>query len=192
MASFVSSSLNTGRLIFIWPPISLWHWWPQCLCPEPLDPTDCEDIDEAVDIELQSLLNLGSSEGEGNQGGAAHCCHCLWPLSWPLCLAGLGSHPGVSHHSTAIGNFGKCGGQSGLMKLNFSNTDRMVQGHPGPLGSMCHLVMAWEINHRPSPRFTGLALSRLCLPTQLIAPDNVHAASWALPKLNPYPREHDP
>ena len=53
----------------------------------------------------------------------------------------------------------------------------MKQGHPGPLGSMCLLVMAWVINCQPLSRLTGLALSWACLPTQLIAPDSMNAAS---------------
>ena len=55
----------------------------------------------------------------------------------------------------------------------------------GPLGLMHNSVMAWVINHQPSPRLTGFAMSWSCLPTQPMAPDSVNVASHALPKLSP-------
>ena len=61
----------------------------------------------------------------------------------------------------------------------------MEHGCPGPLGSMCLLVMAWATNHQPSPRLTGLVLSWTFLPTQLMAPNNVNMASHTLPKVSP-------
>ena len=67
MASLVSSSLKTGKLIFIWPPNSLGHWpWFECL--EPPDQLDLDDTNDEVDAELWSLSNPWSSEGEGDWG----------------------------------------------------------------------------------------------------------------------------
>ena len=71
MVSFVSSSLKTGWLIFIWPPDSLWCW-PQCVCLEPPDLSDLDDTDEEVDTELLSLLNPWYGEGEDDGGGPLH------------------------------------------------------------------------------------------------------------------------
>ena len=48
------ASLETGRLIFIWPLSSLPHQ-PQCAYLEPTDIPECDDTDEEVDIELPSL-----------------------------------------------------------------------------------------------------------------------------------------
>ena len=62
----MSSSLKTGRLIFIWPPDSLWCHQPQCECLEHPDLLDLDDTDEEVDVELQSLLNPQSGEGKGD------------------------------------------------------------------------------------------------------------------------------
>ena len=74
MASFMSSSLKTSRLIFIWPPDSLWHHQPWFECLEPTGITDLDDTDEEVDTELWSLSNpwSGPGEGDGGGGGAAH------------------------------------------------------------------------------------------------------------------------
>ena len=65
-ASLASSSLKMGMFIFI-------HVSSQCLLPnlEHLDPSeqsDWDDIEDAMDIELLSLLNPWSGEGEGNLG----------------------------------------------------------------------------------------------------------------------------
>ena len=77
MASFMSSSLKTGKFIFIWPPISLQHWlWCECL--EPPDLSDLDDTDEEVDTELWSLLNPWSGECEGDGGRVAHMSHPTW------------------------------------------------------------------------------------------------------------------
>ena len=64
MMSFVSSSLKTGRLIFIWPLDSWWgHWlWHRCL--EPPDLSDLNGTDEEGDAKLWSLLNLWFGEGK--------------------------------------------------------------------------------------------------------------------------------
>ena len=78
-ASFVSSSLRTGRLTFIWPLDSLQHCWLQCKCLEPPDLSDLIDTHEEVDSKLWSLSNPQSGQSVGNGGGAAHnsCCPIL-------------------------------------------------------------------------------------------------------------------
>ena len=57
---------------------------PHLGCWDPSDLSDLDDIKEAVDTELQLLLNSGSGEGEGNHSNGG-----LWSLqcllhSWPL------------------------------------------------------------------------------------------------------------
>ena len=111
----MSSSLKTSRLIFIWPPGSLWHWlW--CECQEPPDLSDCDDTNEDVDTELLSFLNQWSSEGEGVGGCATHgshhhwshfqpCCR-TWPQSW---CDGQSVCPGSSMHSSTLWNISSCG-----------------------------------------------------------------------------------
>ena len=69
MASFVSSSLKTGRLIFIWPPDSWWGHWLWCVCLEPPNLWDLDDTDEEGDAELQSLSYLHSGKGKGDRVG---------------------------------------------------------------------------------------------------------------------------
>ena len=73
---------------------------------------------------------------------------------------------GSPHHSTGVEGLAAHGDWSWLWKLNGGNGGGMEQGCPGPLGSMHSLVMAWAINHWPSPRLAGLMLSWACLPTQ--------------------------
>ena len=60
-----SSSLNTGRFIFIWAPSSLFHL-PHWEHWDPSDLSDMDDINEAINNELLSLSNLWSREGDGN------------------------------------------------------------------------------------------------------------------------------
>ena len=115
--------------------------------------------------------------------GSVSWLHCsAWPWSQydtqRLCL-------GTSHHSVAVGSLSPFGDSPWLQKLNGSDAGRIEQGHPGPLGSMHHLVMVWVINCQPSSRLTWLTLSWACLPTQLMAPDSVNMASHTSPKLNP-------
>ena len=95
----MSSSLKTGKFIFIWALVS-----PHCLscwgCWEPLDLSDSDDIEEAVNTELLSLSNLWSRDGNGGWGGGSpwSLLHQLqfWPLggwwgnSWWSELASLG------------------------------------------------------------------------------------------------------
>ena len=84
MASFVSSSLKTGKLILVWALVSL-HHLPHQQCWEPSNLSDCDDTNEAFNTGLLLLLNLQSREGEGGWGGIS-----LWSLlcqlwSQPLC-----------------------------------------------------------------------------------------------------------
>ena len=171
MASFMSSSLKTGRLIFLWHPDSLQHHQLLFEYLESPDLLDLNDTNEEVDTVLESLSNLWSGEGKGDGGGVAHSSCCLWPWSWPFYNAqphswydGLKSCLGTSHHSAAFVSLA-CEDWSWLQKLNGDDAGRIEQGHPGPLGSMHHLVMAWVINCWPSSRLTGLALSWACLTT---------------------------
>ena len=192
MVSFVSSSLKTDRLIFIWPTATLQGHQPCHGCLKPPNPSHIDATDEEVDAEILSNSNPWSDESKGNWGGAAHNSHCLWPQSQPHCGAQhhfwcTGQEPslGTSHHSATTRKFAGCGDNSWLQTLNGVETDRMEQGWPGPLGLMCPSVMVWVINHWPSPRLTGLVLSWACLPTQLMAPDSVNAVSHTSPDLSP-------
>ena len=104
----------------------------------------------------------------------------------------LGSHLGTSHHSAIVGSLAAHGYWSSLWKLNGGDAGTMVQGHLGPLGLMYHLVMAWAINCWPSPRLTGLVLSCACLPTQLVAPNNMNVVFHTSPKLSPSLEQDSP
>ena len=85
MASLVSSSLKTDRLIFMCPLGSLWVCQPWLGCLEPPNFSDIDATDEEVDAELLSLSNPWSDESEGEWGGATHNSHCPWPWPWPWC-----------------------------------------------------------------------------------------------------------
>ena len=89
MASLVSSSLKTGRLIFIWPPGSQQGYQPWCGCLNPSNLSDIDDTVDEVDAVLLSLLNPWSEESEGDWGRATHNSCCLWPQFQPHCGAGL-------------------------------------------------------------------------------------------------------
>ena len=153
MASFVSSSLRTGRLIFIWPLDSLWGHL------EPPHLLDLDNTNEEVDAELWSLSNPWSGKGEGNRGAAAHNFHfhqphCgAWPLSW---YTGQGPCLGTFHCAATVGRLAGCRDRSWLLKLNGVDADGMEWGHPGPHGLMHPLVMASVINCWPLPRLTRL------------------------------------
>ena len=67
-----------------------------------------------------------------------------------------------------------------------------TEGDQAHIGSVCPLVIAWVINHLPSPMLTGLALSCACLPTHAMISDNVNVASLASPKVSPSPNEWHP
>ena len=147
MASLVSSSLKTGRLIFIWPPGSLWSCQPWCGCLEPPNPSDIDATDEEVHAELLSLSNPWSDESEGDWGGATHNSCCLWPQSQPHCgtwpcswCMGWGPSLGTSHHSAAAGKFAGCRDKSWLQKLNGVEAGGMEQGWPDPLDL---IVLQW-------------------------------------------------
>ena len=72
--SLASSSLKVGRFIFMQASSSQWHL--PCLeCLDLSHQSDLDDIEEAVNNELMSLLNPWSGEGKGNQGDQG-----LWSL----------------------------------------------------------------------------------------------------------------
>ena len=199
MVSFVSSSLKTGRLIFIWPLDSWWGCCPWHGCLETTHVLDLSDTHEEVDAEPWSLSNPWSGEGKGNGGGVAHnslppsldltqsqsqpCCG-VWHHSW---YPGLGPCLGTSHHAAAVGRLAGHRDRPWLLKLNGVDAGGMELRCPGPPGLMCPSVMAWEINHQPSPRLTRLVLSLACLPTQLMAPDSMNLVSHTSLRLNPSP-----
>ena len=167
MASLVSSSLKTGRFIFTWPPVSLWGHQPWCGCLEPLDLSDINATDEAIDAELLLLSNPWSDESKGNWGGATHNSCGLWSWSWPHSWwARWGLSLGTSHHSGTAGMFAGHGDEFWLWKLNGVEAGGIEWGQPGPLGSMCPSLMTWAISHQMSPRLASLVLSWNGLPTQ--------------------------
>ena len=158
-----------------------------------------DDTDEEVNAVLWSLSNPWSDDGKGDGGGAAHTSHCPWPQSRSHCDAqphsgytGLGPCLGTSHHATAVGRLAGCRAWSWLLKLNGVNAGIMEWRHPGPLGLMHPLVMAWAINCRPSPMLTGLVMSLACLPTQLVAPNSMNMMSHTSPRLSTSPNDHCP
>ena len=184
IASLVSSSLRTGRFIFILPLGSLQVHQPQHGHQETPNLSYIDATDEEVDAELLSLLYPWSGESEGNWSGNTHNSHCPQPWSEPCCGAWphswcTGQHWGLgtSHHSASAGRFAVCRDKTWLWKLNGVDAGGMEWGWPGPLGSMCPSVMTWGINCQPSPRLTGLVLSWACLPTQLMPPDNIDMVS---------------
>ena len=61
MASFVSLSLKTGRLIFKWPLDSQQGHWPWHECLEPPDLSDLNDTDAEVDGEVLPLTLFAPS-----------------------------------------------------------------------------------------------------------------------------------
>ena len=92
-------------------------------------------------------------------------------------------------YSLVLWGLSSCRGPSWLWNLNGKNTGRQVWGHPGPLASVHHSLMACAIICWPSHRLNALALSWACLPTQFMAPDSVNMVSWASPNLRPSPRD---
>ena len=66
MASLVSSSLKTSRLIFIRLPGSQWGCCPQHGHLNAPDLSDIDDTDDEVDTVLLSLSNSWSDESEGD------------------------------------------------------------------------------------------------------------------------------
>ena len=80
-------------------------------------------------------------------------------------------------------------GLSWLWNLNSSNAGRWEWQCPGPQATVYCLVMAWAFNHWLYYRLNALALSRACLPNQLMAPDSVNMVSCVSPKLSPSPRD---
>ena len=156
MASLASSSLKTGRFIFIWPPVSLQGCWLQCGCLKPSDLSDTDATDEEVDAELLSL-SKPIIWWEQRWLGWGHpylllslvsVSASLWHLT-SLLMSWMSTYLGTSHHSSATGIFGGHGDKSWLQKLNGIEVGGIEQGWLGPLGSMCPSVMAWAISHWP-------------------------------------------
>ena len=163
MASFMSLSLKTGRLIFIWPPDSL-----QCSAiNHSVNASNLQICQTLMTLMRKLMLNFGHSQTHSLVRMKAT------GVELPIVLTGLGlsldsaffmvdgleSHLHTSHHSAAAGGLAACSDWSWLQRLNGVDAVGMEQGHPGPLGSMCLSMMAWAINHQPSPRLTGLGLS---------------------------------
>ena len=121
----------------------------------------------------------------------------------PKVLVAAGCNPGLivmyclvhgaapDDHLSALWSLSSDGDLSWLQKLNGGNAGRCEQGHPGPLASTHHSVMAWVINCWPSCILTALVLSWACLLTQLTTRDGVNVASHTLHKLSP-PSNHLP
>ena len=144
MVSFASSSLKMGKLIFMWALVSLHHQ--QCQeHQEPLDLSDCDDINEAVNTELLLLSNLWSGKSEGGWGGIS-----LWSLpcqlqSQPLCsLWGDGWWSNLHLQGSLFGRISWMVGSEQLWVKGCKH------GCLGPLTSIQCSVTAWSIVHQPS------------------------------------------
>ena len=145
MPSFVSSSLQTGKLISIWAPVSL-HHLPCWECWQLSDLSDCDDTGEAVNTELLALSNPWSTEGEGGWGGFS-----LWSLlcqsqSWPLC--GLQGNGWCSKLSSLGWSFWEESPR--WWNLKGCGIEGCKCGCPCPLASIQYSVMAWAIVHQHS------------------------------------------
>ena len=81
------------------------------------------------------------------------------------------------------------GESSGWWNLNGWGVDRWEHGHPGPLASIQHSVMAWAIAHWPPCIVKGSAARYASLPTQVPASVSINMASLTLPKLRPSPND---
>ena len=199
MAYLVSSSLKTGRLIFIWPPGSLWGCLPWHGCLESHNLSDIEDIDDEVNAVLLSLSNPWSDKSEGYQGGVTYNSHCLWPWFWPCC----GAHPhsccpiwgpswGTSHHLAFDGRLAGHGDMSWLQKIKWHRCRcNGLRATNSPWFDVS-FSDGWVINCLPSGRFTALVLICACLPTRAIIPDNVNVVSLTSPKFSPSSNEWCP
>ena len=150
MASCASSSLNMGKLIFIWAPVSLhclpcWEHW------EPSDLSDCDNTNKAVNIELLLLLNPQSGEGEGGWGGISLSSFLCWLQSQPLC--GLQDDGWCLKLASSRQSFR--GESPGWWNLNGCRVNGCEHGCPGPITSIQCYVMAWVIVHQPSCKVKG-------------------------------------
>ena len=78
----MSSSLKTGKLILIWPPISLWHQ-PWCECLEHPDLSDLDDTDEKLTLIFHHSQTHGLAR--------------VWVMGveWPIGLISSGHNPGL-------------------------------------------------------------------------------------------------
>ena len=132
----MSSSLKTGRLIFIGPSSSLWHQ-PQCNCLEPPNLLDLDATNEDVDTELVSLLNPWSGDDEWVGGCATYRSHHWWPQLWPHCCTlpqslcdGWQICPGSSMNLSALWNLSSGGDSSLLWNINGIFTSKWEWRHP--------------------------------------------------------------
>ena len=97
------------------------------------------------------------------------CLHCdVWSHSW---WNTQWVHFSTSQHSSVLWCCSSHGSLSWLQKLNDGDAGGCKGGCPGPLPSMCHLLMAWVISCQSSHNLTLLTLSWACLLTQIMAPD---------------------
>ena len=80
----------------------------------------------------------------------------------------------------------------GQWNLHGCGVDRCERGHPGPLASIWHSVMAWAMVHQPSCIVKGLVARYAGLPTQVPTPVSVNPASLTLPRLRPSPNDSLP
>ena len=184
MASFVSSSLKMGKLIFTWAPVYLCclpHWE----CQKPSNLSDCDDTNKVVNTELLLLLNPWSGEGEGGWGGIS-----LWSLwcqsqSWPLCsLQGDGWWSKLASLGWSF-----WGESPGWWNVNSWGVNGWECGCPGPLTSIWHSVMALAIAHWPSCIVKGSAARYAGLLPQVPTPVSVNVVSLTLLKVRPSPND---
>ena len=158
--------------IFIWALSSqchlpCWEGW------DPSDLSDMEDINEAINNKLLSLLNPRSREGDGNQGAGS--LWSLWHLlqSWPL-----GGQHGSSWQSEITSPGGSFMGEPlGWSNFNGCWVNRFTRGCPGPLTLTWQSVMTWTIAHQPSWIVLGSAARKAGFPTHAPTPVSKNAAS---------------
>ena len=179
-----------GRFIFIWPLGSLWGLWPQCMdaWSPPISQT-LMTLMRKLMLCFWSLSNPWSDESEGaTRVGSIHNSYCLCPQSQPCC----GAYPhswctrsgglslGTSHHSAAPRRL------AWVMETSPGCTETWMvlmqvgwnEGGQAPLVWCVLSVMAWVNQPLPIAQAYWLdALSWVCLPTQLMVPDSVNAAS---------------
>ena len=86
-------------------------------------------MEDAIEIELLSLSNPRSSEGDGNLGD-----HGLWSLLLLLCPQPWNGHCGIHLSSGTLCADWSAGGEA-LVLLNLKGcwAGRFTQGHPRPL-----------------------------------------------------------
>ena len=141
-----------GRFIFIC--ISSRCLLPHLECLDPSEQSNRDDIEDAVDIELLSLLKPWSGEGEGNWGNQGH-----WSLYLLLCPQPLEGHRGSHSLSEPQCINTSPGGEAlGVLNLKGCWASRLTRGHPGPLAFTLLSNMAWAMALLPSCIVIGLAV----------------------------------